>query len=67
MARGRSGRDIAAASQPARSAAGSETYDREGLAMTGGEIFVLGKALLTFGLPLAICAIELWRLRRDGY
>jgi len=35
--------------------------------MTAGEIFVLGKGLLTFGLPLAFCALELWRLKRDGY
>ena len=35
--------------------------------MSGGEIFVLGKGLLTFGLPLAFCAWELWRLKRDGY
>jgi hypothetical protein len=34
--------------------------------MTGGEIFVLGKAVLTFALPLAFCGWELWRLRRDG-
>jgi hypothetical protein len=33
--------------------------------MDNGEILILGKLLLTFGVLLGIPAWELWRLRRD--
>lgn len=33
--------------------------------MTGGEIMIIGKLLLTFGVLLGLPALELWRLRRE--
>jgi len=33
--------------------------------MSGGEIMIIGKLLLTFGLLLGLPALELWRLRRE--
>jgi len=33
--------------------------------MTGGEIMIIGKLVLTFGVLLGLPALELWRLRRE--
>ena len=32
--------------------------------MSGGELLVMGKALIWFTIPLALAGWELWRLRR---
>jgi hypothetical protein len=35
--------------------------------MTGFEIMIVGKLLLTFGGLLGFCGWQLWQLKRDGY